>query len=74
MADIYAIIEFPSMDDGEENSIELVPMKWVTTDKKSCMWPPVSRMGWKKAVVSQMPVGEGWEKYDIVRIMETAGM
>lgn len=55
----YAIVEFIHKE------ISIVPVIWISEDRKSCVWPPKKS---KKLCESCSPVQPGWISYDIIKI------
>ena len=56
---MYAVVEFL---DGTGGSCEVVPLKWVSGDYKTCKWP---NRNVKKAVESGSIPDQSWESFRI---------
>ena len=45
----FAVVEFT-----EEKVVEVVPVNWLSTDRKSCYWPAFKTQSKRKMTVPQM--------------------
>lgn len=64
--DLYAIVEFT---DG----VELIPLCWITEDKKHAYWPSTTKKDNIRKYVQRCTVKmDNWQKYKITKILATA--
>nr|XP_034316218.1 uncharacterized protein LOC105333648 [Crassostrea gigas] len=61
----YAVVEFT-----DTNEVELVPVSWITSDKKECFWPNFRSTSKQKMAVRQgmLPNSTEFKKF-VVKIM-----
>ena len=64
----YSVVHFV-----EENSVEAVPVIWLSADKKHCLWPNAKdKKSIRRLKKKSSPPGSDWTTYAI-RILGTYG-
>lgn len=54
----------------EDDSVEVIPSKWISPDKKTYKWPKTNV---KSSIKKMIDADESWEDYQIKRIIKTLG-
>ena len=60
----FAVVAFAG-ENSDDESVEAVPISWLTPQKRHCYWPPVTQPSkLKKAISSAVEPMPDWEKHD----------
>ena len=60
----FAVVAFTG-DDSEDESVEAVPVSWLTPEKSHCYWPPFTQPAKvRKVIAGEMLPMPDWKKYD----------
>jgi len=61
---MYAVVAFAGDNDDDE-TVEAVPVSWLTPAKSHCYWPPFSQPGKvQKAISGQLSPTPDWVKHE----------
>lgn len=66
---MYGVVQFRA-----ENSVESIPMKWLSEDKRSCFWPEALKMAaLKKAIKQCQEPCKNWKLFEVTVLGEGYG-
>ena len=58
----------------EEETVRVIPSKWLTPDRKAMFWPPLTKKSEiNDAVMKSKDVSSEWKKYNITKYIKSNG-